>query len=185
MAAVAASGVVLVVLPLVAAFLIGPSYPTLKVTGLMVSNATWEATLLAERLGTRGTYLFKQVECFLYYSWDAARPFAVAHIVIEATMRTWSERSEEEEEAEAEASVIRKMNLEQRCRGMVVVGLGLRMLGTTEFGPWFKGDYVLIEARCNHLSIAFANSSSTEGSLITGINVGGNPSDNLPSCSFQ
>ncbi|KAL3720238.1 hypothetical protein ACJRO7_005122 [Eucalyptus globulus] len=60
-------------------------------------------------------------------------------IVIKATMRT--ERSEEE----AEGSVIRKMDVERRSLGTVVVGLGLRMLGTNEFGSWFKGAVCLLK----------------------------------------
>ncbi|KAL3720237.1 hypothetical protein ACJRO7_005121 [Eucalyptus globulus] len=98
--------------------------------------------------------LFKQVEWVLYYSWDAARPFAVASveplmptsskIVIKATIRT--ERSEEE----AEGSVIKKMDVERRSRETVVVGLGLRMLGTNEFGLWLKGGNVFIEAHYDH-----------------------------------
>lgn len=60
------------------------------------------------------------------------------------------------------------------------------MQGTFVLGSWWKKGYGSIEAYCDNLIIAFANSVG-EGSLVLGDNLitGDNlPSDNLPSCSY-
>jgi len=183
----------------------GPQYPTLRVAALIVSNlttaapngATWKATFLAEKEGTSGNFFFRQVQCFVYYHWDVAHTLAVASAepfelrggasaVINARMTT-TERPKEEEEEE----VVEDMDRERRSVGTVAVGLGLRMQGRYVFGPWWKKSYDRIEARCDNLRIAFAN-STTEGSLVIEANsVTGDsspsdssPSDSLPSCSY-
>ncbi|KAL3729436.1 hypothetical protein ACJRO7_026537 [Eucalyptus globulus] len=176
----------------------GPQYPTLSVAALIVSNlttaapngATWKATFLAEKEGTCGNFFFRHVQCFVYYHWDVAHTLAVAsaepfelrggaRAVIDARMMTM-ERPEKEEEA------VEDMDREWRSVGTVAVRLGLRMQGRYVFGPWWKKSYDRIEARCDNLRIAFAN-STTEGSLVIEANsVTGDssPSDSLPSCSY-
>ncbi|XP_056173478.1 uncharacterized protein LOC130139800 [Syzygium oleosum] len=173
-----------------------PSYPTVKVAGLIVSNltvaaptgATWNADLLVERSWIFGRLFFTEVECFLYYHWDAAQRLAVAPakpFMLRRTDRTVVKTRMTMGRPE-EAAVAEDMDRERRSVGTVVVGLGLRMRGAYAYASWAKKkDIGHIEVRCDDLRIAFAN-STTEGSLVTGADIAteDHPAvDNLPSCS--
>lgn len=179
---------------------IGAQYPTLEVTALTVSNltvaastgATWKASLLVERIASYGNSSFREIECFIYYHWDTAQPLAVGSVapfVLRGTSRTVIEVSMTMERPEA--AVVTDMDRERRSLGTVVIGLDLRMRGLYVYASWWKKRYGRIEARCDNLRIAFAN-STTEGSLVISdhIIIGGDsppppPSDNLPSCSYD
>ncbi|XP_056173482.1 uncharacterized protein LOC130139806 [Syzygium oleosum] len=174
-----------------------PSYPALKVAGLTLSNltvaaptgATWNAALLAEGSWIFGRLFFTEVECFLYYHWDAAQRLAVAPakpFMLRRTDRTVIKVRMTMGRPE-EAAVAEDMDRERRSVGTVVVGLGLRMRGAYAYASWAKKkDIGHIEVRCDDLRIAFAN-STTEGSLVTGADIAteDHPAvDNLPSCSY-
>ncbi|KAI6678825.1 hypothetical protein NL676_039621 [Syzygium grande] len=178
----------------------GAECPTLEVTALTVSNvtvaastgATWKASLLVERSASYGNFSSREVECFIYYHWDTAQPLAVASVapfVLRGASRTVIEARMTMERPEA--AVVRDMDREQRSIGIVVVGLGLRMRGLYVYASWWKKRHGRIEARCDNLRIAFAN-STTEGSLVISdhVIIGGDspsppPSDNLPSCTYD
>ncbi|KAI6678832.1 hypothetical protein NL676_039628 [Syzygium grande] len=174
-----------------------PSYPALKVAGLTVSNlsvaaptgATWNAAILADGSWIFGRLFFTEVECFLYYHWDAAQRLAVAPtkpFMLRSTDRTVVKARMTVGRPE-EAAVAEEMDRERRSVGTVVVGLGLRMRGAYAYASWAKKkDIGHIEAHCDDLRIAFAN-STTEGSLVTGADIAteDHPAvDNLPSCSY-
>ncbi|KAF7848076.1 hypothetical protein BT93_L2317 [Corymbia citriodora subsp. variegata] len=173
---------------------IGSDYPTLKVAALSVSNltanasggATWKAAFLAEKQLGFGDFSFREVHCFIYYNWDPRQPLAAASVepfelrgvgrtVIQATMKM--------ERAEA----VEDIDRERRSVGTAAVGLGLKMRGRYVFKGLWKKSYGSIEAYCDNLKVAFAN-STTEGTLVTGGNtVTGDtpPSDGIPSCSYD
>ncbi|KAL3715985.1 hypothetical protein ACJRO7_007705 [Eucalyptus globulus] len=164
--------------------LVGPEYPKMNVAELTVSTASagviWNAALLVEQPEDFGDLFFREVECFVYYHWDATQPLALASVepfVLRSIDKTvikvkiTMERPVEE--------VLENMNIEQRSVGTVAVGLGLRMQGTYVLGSWWKREYGHIEAYCDNVKVAFANSTG-EGRLVTG-DTGGS----LPSCSYN
>ncbi|KAI6674002.1 hypothetical protein NL676_001908 [Syzygium grande] len=171
-----------------------PEHPMLKVAGLTVSNltvtgstgATWKAALLLEKMGYFGDLSFSEVDCFLYYQWDAAQPLATASVEpFVLRSRTVIKVKITMEKSQA---VIEDMDREWRSVGTLAIGLGLRMQGTYMLGSWWKRSYGHIEGYCDNLKIASVNSTG-DGSLLTGHNsVAGDNlilSDNLPACSYK
>ncbi|KAF8019456.1 hypothetical protein BT93_G0211 [Corymbia citriodora subsp. variegata] len=169
-------------------------FPTLKVAALSVSNltanasggATWKAAFLAERQLDLGDFFFREVHCFVYYNWDPRQPLAAASaepFALRGAGRTVIQATMKMERAEA----VEDIDRERRAVGTAAVGLGLKMRGRYVFKGWWKKSYGSIEAHCDNLKVAFAN-STTEGTLVTGGNiVTGDtpPSDGIPSCSYD
>ncbi|KAL3729444.1 hypothetical protein ACJRO7_026545 [Eucalyptus globulus] len=174
---------ILIVIPAMILFIYivsGSEYPTLRVAGLI---ATWRAAFLAEKQVRCGNFFFREGQCFVYYHWDVAHTLAVASAEPFKLRGGGRARPKEEEEEE---EVVKDMDRERRSVGTVAVGLGLRMQGRYVFGSWWKKSYDRIEAHCDTLRIAFAN-STTKGSLVTrGNSVTGDSllSHSLPSCSY-
>ncbi|KAI6674003.1 hypothetical protein NL676_001909 [Syzygium grande] len=175
-------------------FLAGADYPTLKVSGLTVSNltvtastgATWKAAFLFEKTDF-GDLSFSEVECFVHYH-DAAQPLASAStepFVLRSTDRTVIKVKITMEKSRA---VIEDMHREWRSVGTVTVGLGLRMQGTYVLDSWWQRSYGRIEAYCDDVKVTLANSTG-DGSLITGNNLVASNNllsfDNLPACSYK